>query len=298
MIDNRFFYLALFLLIIRAPTAVAATDSAHFGSFDQQPKAAATLVSAFETIALDQKSYVGLHLVMQPEWHTYWLNPGDSGLPTQIKWLDVPKGVELGNIQWPLPIVFVVDDQVNYGYSHEVTLLVPIVIRAPYQAPGVLELQGIASWLSCREACIREQQQVSTKIVVGTTLNTAPSASHPLVRKALDKLPSDDLASILGKLKISWGESNMIDFHVANNLVADKAIDKVLVLSNEESILQPTPPLTSSVKQNWRVISVALSDYLTTKPTTLSGVVILYFRDETSQGFSFNNVQIMERTNE
>ena len=34
---------------------------------------------------------VGLRLRMIPHWHTYWKNPGDSGLPTRIQW-ELPPG--------------------------------------------------------------------------------------------------------------------------------------------------------------------------------------------------------------
>ncbi|MDB5892998.1 MAG: protein-disulfide reductase, partial [Rhodoferax sp.] len=30
--------------------------------------------------------WVGLQITHQPEWHTYWKNSGDSGLPTQLSW--------------------------------------------------------------------------------------------------------------------------------------------------------------------------------------------------------------------
>ena len=29
--------------------------------------------------------WLGLLIRHQPHWHTYWKNPGDSGLPTQLK---------------------------------------------------------------------------------------------------------------------------------------------------------------------------------------------------------------------
>ncbi len=45
---------------------------------------------------------VGLRLQMIPHWHTYWKNPGDSGLPTRIKWT-LPAGWTAGDIQWPHP---------------------------------------------------------------------------------------------------------------------------------------------------------------------------------------------------
>lgn len=31
-------------------------------------------------------SWVGVRLTMAPGWHTYWKNPGDSGMATRIRW--------------------------------------------------------------------------------------------------------------------------------------------------------------------------------------------------------------------
>jgi len=45
---------------------------------------------------------VGLSLQHQPQWHTYWKNPGDSGLPTQLSW-QLSAGAAAGQIAWPSP---------------------------------------------------------------------------------------------------------------------------------------------------------------------------------------------------
>lgn len=45
---------------------------------------------------------VAVRLKMGPRWHTYWINPGDSGAPTEIRW-NLPPGFEAGPIQWPYP---------------------------------------------------------------------------------------------------------------------------------------------------------------------------------------------------
>src|SRR5688572_21764564 len=41
--------------------------------------------------------WVGLQLAHQPDWHTYWKNSGDSGLPTSLQWT-LPEGVTAGDI--------------------------------------------------------------------------------------------------------------------------------------------------------------------------------------------------------
>ena len=45
---------------------------------------------------------VAVRLRMAEHWHTYWRNPGDSGLATEIAWT-LPPGFSAGPIQWPAP---------------------------------------------------------------------------------------------------------------------------------------------------------------------------------------------------
>ena len=59
--------------------------------------------------------WVGLQLSHAPEWHTYWKNPGDSGLPTELRWT-LPAGVVAGDIAWPTPRKFPLGNLAN-SYS-------------------------------------------------------------------------------------------------------------------------------------------------------------------------------------
>src|SRR3954466_14546018 len=72
-----------------------------------------------------QPANAGLRLRMEPHWHTYWKNPGDSGLPTRIEWT-LPAGWKAGEIQWPYPMPLPVGPLMNYGYEDEVLLVTPI----------------------------------------------------------------------------------------------------------------------------------------------------------------------------
>ena len=66
-------------------------------------------------------SWWALLLSMDPDWHVYWKNPGDSGLPTTVDW-DLPPGFTAGPLQWPVPERFESDGLVTYGYSGKVLL--------------------------------------------------------------------------------------------------------------------------------------------------------------------------------
>jgi len=94
---------------------------------------------------------LALRLKADEHWHTYWKNPGDSGLATHIDWT-LPDGFEAGPILWPAPVRIDVGPLANYGYDGEVLLLTDI--RVPGNVPGIVPIRAKASWLVCEEICI------------------------------------------------------------------------------------------------------------------------------------------------
>ncbi|HPW30795.1 MAG TPA: protein-disulfide reductase DsbD family protein, partial [Rhodoferax sp.] len=99
--------------------------------------------------------WLGLQIKHQPHWHTYWKNPGDSGLPTVLQWT-LPSGVVAGDIAWPTPQRIPVGTMANYGFSDTILLPVPLTIASDFQPTpgGDLEVRLNASWLVCRQECI------------------------------------------------------------------------------------------------------------------------------------------------
>ena len=85
----------------------------------------AELVAATTALVPGEPVTVALRLSMEKGWHTYWQNPGDSGLPTTLAW-KLPSGIEAGPIEWPAPRELPVGPLVNYGYEGEVLHLVEL----------------------------------------------------------------------------------------------------------------------------------------------------------------------------
>ena len=108
--------------------------------------------------------WVGLHLAHSPEWHTYWKNSGDSGLPTLLEWT-LPAGVTAGEIAWPTPKKIPIGTLANYGYENEVLLPVPLTVATGYQA-AQLDIRLKASWLICKKECIPQEGDFSLQIPV------------------------------------------------------------------------------------------------------------------------------------
>ncbi len=121
--------------------------------------------------------WLGLQLTHQPEWHTYWKNSGDSGLPTTLQWT-LPVGVTAGEIAWPLPKKIPIGNLANYGYDATVLLPVPVTITGAFKPTlpnSEIEVKLKANWLVCRKECIPEEGEFALKIPVrgSTAINSA-----------------------------------------------------------------------------------------------------------------------------
>ena len=136
------------------------------------PQVRAELVAhAPEGIAAGRPFWLGLLIEHQPHWHTYWKNPGDSGLATALTWT-LPAGLEAGEIRWPAPRRLPVGPLVNYGY--EGTVLLPVQVEVPPDfAATRVDVRLHADWLVCKEVCIPEAGDFSLAVPA-----TAATAGH------------------------------------------------------------------------------------------------------------------------
>lgn len=95
---------------------------------------------------------LGARFEIAEGWHIYWINPGDSGLPTKIK-VEETAALQIGDPMFPGPVRFEsAGDIVNYGYRG--TLIVPMeVVVTPIGE--AIAIEAAASWLACRDdACV------------------------------------------------------------------------------------------------------------------------------------------------
>jgi thiol:disulfide interchange protein DsbD len=129
-------------------------------TFKTEQVRAELLAHAPQGIQAGQTFWLGLQIVHQAHWHTYWQNPGDSGLPTRLQW-KLPAGLQVGEIAWPLPKKIPIGTLANYGYENTVLLPVSVNVGPDFKAPvvGPVKIQLQAEWLVCREACIPQEGQ-------------------------------------------------------------------------------------------------------------------------------------------
>jgi thiol:disulfide interchange protein DsbD len=148
------------------------TTTGRSGPVVQTPEARTELVvHAPQGFAPGREMWLGLQIDHAPEWHTYWKNPGDSGLPTTLEWT-LPPGWSAGEIDWPAPHGLPVGPLLNFGYEGRLVLPVPLTLSET-AARGPVTLRLKANWLICRIECIPQSGEFEL------ALNSSDAAYSP-----------------------------------------------------------------------------------------------------------------------
>jgi thiol:disulfide interchange protein/DsbC/DsbD-like thiol-disulfide interchange protein len=183
--------------------AGAATDTAaepYADPFLNNPSAnvAASLISEVKGIEPGKPFWVLLRQQIRSGWHTYWLNPGDSGAPTRIDW-DLPAGFSAGEIQWPYPERIAYGPLMNFGYSNDVYY--PVMITPPADlSAGTVTLQARVGWLVCADICIPEKTILTLVLPTGTAATGVDPDQAPIFAEARQRVP------VASGLAASWSQ--------------------------------------------------------------------------------------------
>jgi DsbC/DsbD-like thiol-disulfide interchange protein len=110
---------------------------------------------------------VGLLFRLDPGWHVYWRNPGDSGEPPLIQWT-LPPGFRAGTLAWPLPTRLGKGSVVDYGYENQVLLIAVIEPPSPPNSTkvGAVQIAADVKYLICREICVPAKAHATLSLPV------------------------------------------------------------------------------------------------------------------------------------
>lgn len=166
----------------------SATPATPESNVVRSEHAGVRLVAGAREIRAGESVDVAIRIEADSGWHTYWKNPGDSGLATRVAWT-LPKGFEAGPIAWPAPMRFTTDTLASYGYEGEVWLLVRV--RAPESLRGAkATLAARVDWLECSDVCLpgRADLALVLPIAKGKAAN-AGGTEQPELTRARARLP-------------------------------------------------------------------------------------------------------------
>jgi DsbC/DsbD-like thiol-disulfide interchange protein len=149
----------------------------------------AILVSDVSAIQPGQPFRVGVSIKIEPSWHIYWKNPGESGLPTRVK-LDLPPGFTAGDVQFPAPKKLVLPGNIiNYGYEDQVMLIVPITPPKDLVVGSGVDIKAKVTWLVCQDMCLPGKADALLHLPVGAQ---AQPANRDAFNRWSKQMPATD----------------------------------------------------------------------------------------------------------
>ena len=140
-----------------------------------------------EAVGSNTPFFLGVEVEIQPEWHTYWLNPGDSGIPTRVK-TTLPEGFIAGPLHFPVPHRFEMEGLLNYGYTEKVVFLLPITPK-DVKSGESYEAKAQVDMLVCKDICVPEKAQLSVTLQGGDASSAEAAMEDDFFKTAIATIP-------------------------------------------------------------------------------------------------------------
>ena len=206
--------------------------------------------------------WVGLQIAHQPEWHTYWKNSGDSGLPTVLDF-KLPAGIDPGEIAWPTPKKIPIGTLANYGYEGTVLLPVPLKVAQTFSGTQ-LDIKLKASWLVCKKECIPQEGDFALSIPV----KSSTALSGAAFQAAFDATPKP-IKTEASQIQVS-GQTLSVSLA---GLPASLAGKKLEFFPETGGVTEPAAPWTQAWQGNVWTAQIPLSAQRTEGPSVMPVVV-------------------------
>jgi thiol:disulfide interchange protein DsbD len=135
---------------------------------------------------------LGVKFKLEPQWHIYWKNPGDSGQAPKVLWT-LPPGFAVSDLVWPTPKRIASGPLMNYGYEN--SALLQAKLSAPDPLPPELKgaktvsITGDVRFLTCREDCIPGEAEVTLSLPLHPGGQGLPAETVALFADAAEAAP-------------------------------------------------------------------------------------------------------------
>ena len=234
----------------------------------EPPRARLELVSEQAAIAPGGAVWLGIRQRIAPGWHTYWINPGDSGEPLSMDWA-LPVGFRAEPIVWPHPERIAVGPAMSHGYTEEAVLLVRVTAPADLPLDRPVTLGGRASLLVCEKICIPEEQELALALPVRAA-PAAPSADAGLIARARRAVPAPSPWAA----RLSASPKEVVLSLDASGLVADRIRD-VWFYPSDWGLVEPAAPQEVRVDGRGIRLVMARGALPTARTDVVDGVLVV-----------------------
>jgi len=237
------------------------------------------LIAASAKIVVDSFSLgknrvipIGILIELEKDWHIYWRNPGDSGMPTSVEF-DLPEGITVSEIQWAVPEVFEFDELASYGYEKQVLLLTELIIPENYQANSVSVTAELKS-LICKDVCIPFNTTISEEIILINNFQADDNVSilFAQTRKNLPEVTNDF------ELSFTADEDFITLIIQALNLDLAK-INSIYFLPYGNGIFKNTAEQNFKIRDDGIELVVEYDQFKSAELRELFGILVFQFDD-------------------
>jgi thiol:disulfide interchange protein DsbD len=255
----------IFVLILAAAAlpALAVSNSAD------APHLHVQLVMPQDQLYPGGPGEAGLYFKLEPGWHIYWKNAGDSGEPPHIKWT-LPDGISAGPLQFPAPKRLPLGPLMDFGYENEV--LFPFVLNVAQAAkPGTVALDAKVDWLVCREVCIpgKADLEVKLHLLAGAPpVASGSTVDSDLLKRFADTLPQPQPANVKAVFQPT-NEGFRLGVETGR-----RERNAVFFPTDQDVLDNPAPQKVAATAKGF-VLELKKDSNLTANPAQLTGVLEL-----------------------
>lgn len=228
-------------------------------------------VSEVESIQPGAPFTVGLHVVPDKHYHTYWKYPGIVGLPTSVEW-QLPKGFHAGEISWPTPEIVDMSGHPAHGFRRELLLLVVITPPEKILTTSVT-ISGELAWMACHKECHPGFATRSLKLPVNRTREPSYDRKWAAaIKSEREALPQE--CSLWNVSVESNPDDNPVVIRVRPSEGASKNPGEVYFFSEDGQITSEPAQKVRRQKDGSYLITATRSDFSPKGRMTLSGTLV------------------------
>jgi thiol:disulfide interchange protein len=257
-------------LIVSLPLLLLAAAAAQAAPTATAEQLSVRLAVPPAQIYPGQQFKAGLYFKLEPGWHVYWLNAGDSGQPPAIKW-QLPAGISAGALQFPAPRRLPLGPLMDYGYENEVLFPIPIEVARNFAPDSSTAMLGAAvKWLVCREVCIPGNAQLS---VERAALRSAPSM--PTTTEDARLLARFERAVPAGLPAGNTARFSSVGNHLVLAVTTGRSETSAQFFPADQNLVANAAPQVVKPLADGFQLTLAKDENLTGTPNELHGVIVL-----------------------
>lgn len=239
------------------------------------PHIEVSLLSEYAEVKPGSEHWIGIYLQPDPQWHTYWLNPGDSGEPPRAEWqfslseTGQSEGViEAGSMRWPVAKAIPVAHLVNYGYEADTLLMLPVKVSDKVTPGQELTITADVSWLVCKEDCIPGWATLTLSLPVVSDYSEDKQDTHRAIAKLFENTRESwpDSETLTGVFEIT-------EEHIIVSIEALPDGQPWRVLPFRGDVIQHADSQRLNLIEDTSSFVIAKSDYFSGDPEFLQFLV-------------------------